>query len=70
MNNNLYKKNKSISSSSNYKSDNTNNINLKKDNKQTKNSKKYYDFSQGDHVKCIGPCYPKNTLFYNHLTLQ
>jgi hypothetical protein len=64
MNNNLYKKNKSISSSSN------NNLHIQKDNKQAKKNKKYYDFSQGDHVKCIGPCYPKNTLFYNPLTLQ
>jgi len=69
MNNNLYKKNNSISSSSKNKSNN-NNINLQKDNNQTKKYKKYYDFSQGDHVKCIGPCYPKNTLFYNPITLE
>jgi len=76
MNNNLYKKNKnkSISSSLNLKeSDEKNDTNKQKDveiQKIQKIPKKYYEFPKGDHVNCIGPCYPKNTLIYNPLTLH
>jgi len=28
------------------------------------------EFPQGNKFKCIGPCYPANTLYYNPLTLQ
>lgn len=28
------------------------------------------DFPQGNQFKCIGPCYPANTLYYNPISLQ
>jgi hypothetical protein len=33
-------------------------------------NKENIDFPQGNKYKCIGPCYPANTLYYNPISLQ
>ena len=52
------------------------NTNIKKkviaeQNRTTKfNNDNNIDFPQGNQYKCIGPCFPANTLYYNPITLQ
>lgn len=84
MKNNL-NKNKSISNSISNLNNNINNTNKKVSKKKSKKKSKIsrenikimsnnlsntFEFPQGEHHKCIGPCYPANTTYYHPITLQ
>ena len=70
---NKTKPNKKISKKTSKKTNKLHNSKQKRTynlNNTEPNSNNNTEFPQGEKYKCIGPCYPANTLYYNPISLQ